>query len=76
MLHPDILLQVIKQRQGELWEEAAHAARVRQLKAARKQRAHDPAGAPEAPVPVYDRWDVALQALGSSRSRQHYDRVA
>ena len=33
MLHPDILLMVIRQRQRELWDEAAHAAQVRQLKA-------------------------------------------
>jgi hypothetical protein len=76
MLHPDILLQVIKQRQGELWEEAAHAARVRQLKAARKQPSHDPSCASAAPTPVYDRWDAALQELSPSRPNRHYDKVA
>jgi hypothetical protein len=65
----------MKQRQSELWEEAAHAARVRQLKAARKQPSHDSTCAPETPTPVYDRWDVALQELSLSRPSRHYDKV-
>jgi hypothetical protein len=60
----------VKQRQRELWAEAVHAARVRQLKAVRKRPAHDARCAPEVPIPVYDRWDAALQELGTSRSGQ------
>jgi len=70
MLHPDILLQIVKQRQGELWAEAAHAARVRQLKATRKRPSHDHAYTPAVPLPVLGRWHTALQELSPSRSSE------
>jgi hypothetical protein len=68
MIHPDILLIWIKQRQQELWDEAAHAAQVRQIKTVtRRQRrvnlTHTGDG-----VPVSDPRDKKLPAASAART--------
>ena len=40
MMHPDILLAFAQQRQREFWNEAEHAARVKQCKAATPRPDH------------------------------------
>jgi hypothetical protein len=69
MIHPDILLTWIKQRQRELWDEAAHAAQVRQLKTAARRRRHvHPVDTGDG-VPASDHWATGLPIASASRAR-------
>jgi hypothetical protein len=67
MIHPDILLTWIKQRQRELWDEAAHAAQVRQLKAATRRQRHVNPVHPGDDMSASDHWATGLPAASASR---------
>jgi hypothetical protein len=69
MIHPDILLIWIKQRQRELWDEAAHTARVRQLKTAARRQRHDHPVDPGDGVPDSNHWVKGLPAASASQAR-------